>query len=71
MYLSTYTDMVLFFFALRLCCVCGLWRQILVYTLLISVASLPETVHMVFKQRLLARKVFARSMKVFGWKLGT
>ena len=37
----------------------------------IWVLLLPETMHMVFKERLLAKKVFARSMKVFGWQLGT
>ena len=37
----------------------------------IWVLLLPETVHMFSKGRLLAKKVFARSMKVFGWQLGT
>ena len=30
----------------------------------------PETVHMVFTEHLLARTVFARSIKVPGWQLG-
>ena len=35
----------------------------------IWVLSLPETVHMVFTERLLARKVFAMSIKVLVWQL--
>ena len=30
-----------------------------------------ETVHMIFAERLLVRAVFPRSLKVFGWQLGT
>ena len=32
--------------------------------------SVPQTVHMVFTERLLARTMFARSIKVLGWQLG-
>ena len=35
----------------------------------IWVLSQPETMHMVFTERPLARAVFARSIKVFGWQL--
>ena len=36
----------------------------------IWVLSLLETLHMDFTERILARPVFARSMKGIGWKLG-
>ena len=36
----------------------------------IWVLSLPETMHMVFTERILARAVLARSIEVRGWQLG-
>ena len=36
----------------------------------IRVLALPQTVHMVFTERLFFSIVFARSKKVLGWQLG-